>query len=71
MNLSGHFHLAQHPKRARWFMAIVWALITVKCGVVWWAMPHWNMPTHPIWVVGPTLIFAGLVTILWLAHREE
>ncbi|ACB76449.1 hypothetical protein Oter_3169 [Opitutus terrae PB90-1] len=52
-------------------MAIVWALITVKCGVVWWAMPHWNMPTHPIWVVGPTLIFATLVTILWLAHREE
>lgn len=71
MNLPGHFYLTQHPKRARRFMAVAWTIIAAKCGLVWWAMLHWNMATHPIWVVGPTLIFAALVTALWLTHREE
>lgn len=52
-------------------MAVAWALIAVKCVVVWWAMIHWSVATHPLWVVGPTLMFAALVTAIWLTHHSE
>ncbi len=53
------------------FMGFAWVVIAVKCAVVWWAMVHWRVPFHPIWVVGPTLIFAALATTLWLTHQED
>jgi hypothetical protein len=71
VNFPGHMSLAQGPKRVRWFMAVAWALIAVKCVVVWWAMIHWSVATHPLWVVGPTLVFAALVTAIWLTHHSE
>ncbi len=71
MNLSVHFDIAQHPRRARWFMAAAWAVIVVKCLLVWWAIDHWHVALNPWWVVGPTLGFAVLVTALWLTHHEE
>lgn len=71
MNLSGHMNVAQSSRRARWFMTVAWVVVLVKCVVVWWAMLHWHMATHPIWVVGPTLIFAALVTAIWLTHESD
>jgi len=52
-------------------MMIAWAVIAAKCTVVWWAMIHWNMPYHPLWVVGPTVVFAALATAIWLTHHED
>ena len=52
-------------------MGAAWAVILAKCVLVWWAVDHWNMPFHPLWVVGPTLVFALLITALWLTHHED
>ena len=53
------------------FMSVAWVLIAAKCVLVWWAMLHWRMPFHPLWIVAPTLVFAGVATLLWLTHKEE
>lgn len=70
MNLHPHFGFAQSPQRVRWLLGILWAAIAVKCVAVWWAIGHWHMPFHPLWIVGPTVVFAGLATTLWVANRE-
>ena len=71
MPLPLHLALAQYPRRVRWFMGVAWLVIAVKCVVVWWAMVHWSVPFHPLWIVGPTLVFAALASGLWLTHRED
>ena len=63
--------LAQYSPRVRWFMAIVWLVIAAKCVLVWWAMARWHVPFHPLWIVGPTLVFAALASVLWLTHHED
>jgi uncharacterized membrane protein len=71
MNLPIPIGVAQYPRSVRWVMAICWVLIVVKCLLVWWAVDHWRMPFHALWIVGPTLVFAALATGSWLMHREE
>lgn len=71
MNHPIHIDLAQYPRRVRWFMAVAWLVILAKCVFVWWAVERYNMPFHPLWVVGPTIVFAALVTAIWLAHHPE
>ena len=70
MNLHPHLDFAQYPRRVRWLMAILWAAIAVKCVAVWWAIGHWHMPFHPLWIVAPTVAFAALATALWVTHHE-
>jgi multidrug transporter EmrE-like cation transporter len=53
------------------FMGLAWLIVGVKCSVIWWAMLRWHVPFHPIWIVAPTIVFAGLATMLWLTHHEE
>ncbi len=55
----------------RWFMAVAWVVIAAKCWFVWWATNHWNLAFHPLWIIAPTLVFATLVTAIWLTHRSE
>jgi len=71
MNIPVHIDTRQYSPRVRWFVAIAWSLIGLKCTLVWWAMLHWNVPFHPMWIVGPTLAFALLATTLWLVHHED
>jgi len=71
MHLPVQINVAQYPQSVRRFMGIAWILIVVKCVVVWWAMLHWNVPLHPMWIVGPTLIFATLASVIWLTHRPD
>lgn len=63
--------LAQYSARARWIMTAAWMLIAAKCVLVWWAMLHWHVPFHPLWIVAPTLAFAALATSLWLTHHDD
>jgi hypothetical protein len=70
MNSPVHIDLGQYPARVRWFMGIIWALILVKCVVLWWAMIHWSVPLHPLWIVAPTLVFAALATVIWMTHHR-
>ncbi|HWL17182.1 MAG TPA: hypothetical protein VNR00_16355 [Opitutus sp.] len=69
--MNSPFHVSQYPRRIVWFMAIAWAVIVGKCAAVWWAVGHWNLQFSPFWVIGPTLTFAALVTLIWLTHHEE
>lgn len=71
MNLHLHLDVAQYPSRVRWLMTIAWTLIAVKCVFVWWAIGHWQIPFHPLWIVAPTVAFATLATGLWLTHQEK
>ncbi len=71
MNLPLHIDVAQYPRRVRWVMSLAWVAIVVKCFLVWWAIGHWHVPIHPLWIVVPTLIFATLATSLWLTHHED
>ena len=71
VNLPLYQNIARYPRRVRWFMTIAWVLIAMKCVLVWWAMNHWNVPFHPLWVIGPTLMFAALVTAIWATHEED
>ncbi|MDO8541349.1 MAG: hypothetical protein Q7S40_12995 [Opitutaceae bacterium] len=71
MTLPFHTDVAQYPIRVRWFMAVAWVAIAVKCVLVWWAIQHWNVPIHPAWVIAPTLAFAGLASGLWLTHTRD
>ena len=71
MHLPVQINVAQYSTSERRFMGVVWAIIAVKCAVIWWAMVHWNVPFHPLWVVAPTLVFAALASALWLTHRPD
>ncbi len=69
MNTPVHAETAGHSRHFG-LLALGWVLIALKCVLVTWAIERWQVPVHPLWVVGPTLLFAGLVTVLWTAHRE-
>jgi hypothetical protein len=71
MHIPLHIDLAQYPRRVRWLMAVLWGVVVAKCIVVWWAIDRWQVPFHPLWIVAPTIIFAGLASMLWLTHHEE
>jgi len=43
-----------------------WVLILMKCTVLWWAINTYNVPIHPMWIVGPTVAFAALATALYV-----
>jgi len=64
--------LDPHPsRRLRLALLIGWPVIIVKCWTVPWIIARWQIPVHAGWVVGPTLLFATLVTLLVMAHHEE
>ena len=61
---------AAFPRRLRLLLEISWVIIIAKCLAVPWVISRWQIPVHPGWVIVPTLIFASLVTLVVLAHRE-
>lgn len=71
VNQVFHWEEWRQPGPMRWFVAIAWVVILAKCALVWWAIGHWNVPVHPLWVIGPTLAMAALATLLWATHDED
>ena len=71
MTFPIHIDVAQYSIRSRWIMGVAWLLILVKCVIVWWAIDHWHMPFHAAWIIGPTLAFAALASLLWVTHARE
>jgi hypothetical protein len=49
-------------------VVVGWILITLKCAMLPAVFQRWQIPIHPGWVIVPTLIFAGLVTLLIAMH---
>lgn len=70
MKLNIH-PLAGLSRLERWFLGTAWLVIVMKCFAVNWAIPHYGVPIAPIVVIGPTLFFAAVVTVIWITHHEE
>jgi hypothetical protein len=52
-------------------MAWCWLAVIIKCVLVIIAIEHWSVPVHPLWVIGPTLFFATVATLLYIRHTEN
>jgi hypothetical protein len=53
-------------RRAERWIIIGWALIAVKCTALWWLIQTYQVPIHPLWLVGPTVMFGLLATALYI-----
>ncbi len=49
----------------RWILA-GWILILVKCAAIWWLIETHKVPIHPLWLVGPTIMFGLLATVAYV-----
>ncbi|MFA6962342.1 MAG: hypothetical protein WC205_16430 [Opitutaceae bacterium] len=49
----------------RWIVA-GWILIAMKCSAIWWAIETYHVPIHPMWLVGPTILFGLLATAVYI-----
>ena len=56
---------SRNPRAERWIIA-GWVLITLKCALLWWAIGAYQVPIHPMWLVGPTVGFGLLATGLYI-----
>ena len=70
MQLNHTLQLERLRLGERWFLFSAWLVIAAKCVFVRWAFVHWAVPFNAWWIVLPTLIFAVVVTQLWLTHKE-
>ena len=48
-----------------------WVIVAVKSLLVIWAIRHWSVPFDPVWVNGPTILMAALVTGLYLFRNRD
>jgi hypothetical protein len=38
----------------------------MKCSAIWWAIETYHVPIHPMWLVGPTILFGLLATAVYI-----
>lgn len=62
--------VVRRRRRVENIIRICWVVIAVKSAAVLWAVHHYNLPFNPLWVIGPTAIFALLATALYLYWDE-
>lgn len=60
----------EHPREPRsrrleLVLAVCWVLILAKCAVIYWACHRYQVPISPWWLIGPTLAFAALCTVVY------
>ncbi|HEY1791936.1 MAG TPA: hypothetical protein VGG34_03400 [Opitutaceae bacterium] len=53
------------PKTER-LILICWAIIVVKSFLVIWIFDRYHVPFNALWVIAPTVIFAALVTVVYM-----
>lgn len=53
-------------RRSERWLIVGWVLILLKCAAMWWAIVTYHVPIHPLWLVGPTLLFGLLATALYI-----
>jgi len=59
-----HAPAARNPRTLRVLLA-GWLLIAGKCWLVTWLIEKYRVPIDPLWVVGPTVLFALLCTAVY------
>lgn len=52
------------PKVER-LMLVCWALIALKHVLVIWAVHHWRVPFHQLWVNAPTWLLGVVATLVY------
>ncbi|MET0263605.1 MAG: hypothetical protein ABW223_11945 [Rariglobus sp.] len=55
----------RNRRSERWIVA-GWLLIAVKSVAMWWLIKTYNVPIHPMWLIGPTVGFGLLATSLYI-----
>ena len=58
----------RHPRIERLFL-LAWILIVLKSVFVVWAVDHYHIPFSALWVIVPTVAFAGLCTAVYFGRR--
>ena len=51
--------------KSKRLMLAGWILIALKCWLVAWAVEYYRVPVNPLWVTLPTVIFAGVCTLMY------
>ncbi len=59
----------RHPVDA--FIVGGWSLILTKCVLASLAIHHWDVPVHDLYVWGPSLVFGGVCTFLYLRRDDD
>jgi hypothetical protein len=57
------------PRKVSIGLVVGWILVALKCAFAPSLMARWQIPVDPGWVIGPTLVFAVLVT--WLVITRD
>jgi hypothetical protein len=65
-DVSVHHEKAPRNRRVERLFAICWILILIKSVAVVWLFDRYHVPVNPLWVIAPTVIFAGLCTVVYL-----
>lgn len=59
----------RHP--VDWLIIGGWSLILIKCILASIAIRHWNIPIADFYVWGPSFIFGGICTTLYLTRDGD
>ena len=57
----------RNPKIER-LIFLFWLLIAAKCWLVIWLVNRYQVPINPLWVNGPTVLFALLCTAVYFGR---
>ena len=65
-----HEMQVEHPREPRSrklerVLAVGWLLVIAKCVLIHWACRRYEVPISPWWIIGPTLAFASLCTLVY------
>lgn len=61
----------EHPReprsrRSELVLAVGWVLVLAKCSAIWWICRAYpEVKIGPWWLIGPTLAFATLCTLVY------
>jgi hypothetical protein len=53
-------------KKVERLLLICWVAIVFKSFGVLWLFDHYHVPINPLWVIGPTVTFASLCTLVYI-----
>ena len=60
---------APNPRMLR-VLLVGWLVIAGKCWLITWLIQKYHVPIDPLWVVGPTVLFALLCTAVYYRQRD-
>jgi hypothetical protein len=53
-------------RRLERLIGVCWIVIVLKSLAVVWLFDRYHVPVNPLWVIAPTVVFAGLCTAVYL-----